>query len=113
MIDNFFYILYRDPINNFLCVKFRNEEKEFSFQLPERAFDNEEELVRHVFKFMKSQLNDGKIHIANMSILPEYQELFNEVLNDPNVDEHNNIIDQIINNLGPIENANDHIEDLF
>jgi hypothetical protein len=104
MIDNFFYILYRNPLDNLLYVKLKKGEDESIFQLPERSFDNEEALVRHEFKFMKDQINRGKIQIANMSIIDEYQELFTEVLNeqDDEIDAWANLLNDIVDH--PINN---------
>jgi hypothetical protein len=63
-----------------------------------------EALVRHEFKFMKDQINRGKIKIANMSIIDEYQELFTEVLNekDDEIDAWANLLNDIVDH--PINN---------
>jgi len=90
MPNNFYYRLYRD-------------ENEFNSKLP--RFRSEEEFLRGEFKFIKNRINEERYQIANFSILPEYQELFTKIMNEPEINEEQNAnieIDEWANLLNDI-----------
>lgn len=80
------YQFYRD-VNRTLHVKLSRNEEIIDMAYQILGFDSEIEYARAEFKILKFELSLGHYGVGNVIIEPEFQEIFNEVMNDPTIND--------------------------
>ncbi len=87
------YHFYRDPENNRLTAQLSCDQGDLlKLILPIEHYESENEAIQAEFKLLKYHLSKGYYQIANVNITPEFQDLFTEILNDPNINDDDPVI---------------------